>query len=127
MASMRRVPRSGPGDPSNTRRCGQSPGGGMHPAAMDARLARLREALASLAARSRFEMLVQLAGAERCVTELAADVGLSQSCTTRHLQALSRAGLVRGRRDGRRVLFSAVREHAELASLLATLARLGGA
>ncbi|HEV2104186.1 MAG TPA: metalloregulator ArsR/SmtB family transcription factor, partial [Candidatus Eisenbacteria bacterium] len=86
----------------------------MHPAAMDARLARLREALASLAARSRFEMLVQLAGAERCVTELAADVGLSQSCTTRHLQALARAGLVRGRRDGRRVLFSAVREHAEL-------------
>lgn len=41
---------------------------------------------------------------ERCVTELATLVGLSQSCTTRHLQALAREGLIRSRRDGKRVL-----------------------
>jgi hypothetical protein len=46
-----------------------------------------------------------LAEAERCVGELAVAVGLSQSCTTRHLQALERLGLVEGRREGKRVCF----------------------
>jgi len=65
---------------------------------------RLRRLLACLGDPSRFELTRALLGGERCVTDLARSVGLSQSCTTRHLQSLAREGLVRTRRDGKRVL-----------------------
>ena len=39
------------------------------------------------------------------MTDLARQVGLSQSCTSRHLQALLRQGLVQRSRDGKRVMF----------------------
>jgi DNA-binding transcriptional ArsR family regulator len=61
--------------------------------------------LACLGVSSRFRLVKALAVADRCVGELADEVGLSQSCTTRHLQALERVGLVKGRREGRRVRF----------------------
>ena len=61
--------------------------------------------LACLGVASRFRLVRALAVADRCVGELAEAVGLSQSCTTRHLQALERVGLVKGRREGRRVRF----------------------
>lgn len=64
-----------------------------------------RDVLACLAVPSRYRLVRAIAGAELCVGELAISIGLSQSCTTRHLQALERAGLVRGKRDGRRVRF----------------------
>jgi len=64
-----------------------------------------RRLLACLSDASRFRIVGVLAEAERCVTEIAEAVGLSQSCTTRHLQALGRDGIVRRRRDGKRVLF----------------------
>ena len=61
--------------------------------------------LACLGVSSRFRLVRALAVADRCVGELAEAVGLSQSCTTRHLQALERVGLVKGHREGRRVRF----------------------
>ncbi len=64
-----------------------------------------RRLLACLGDPSRFKLVGVLAAGGRCVGELAHMVGLSQSCTTRHLQALQRAGLVQGRREGRRVRF----------------------
>lgn len=64
-----------------------------------------REVMACLGVASRFRLVTALAEAERCVGELAAAVGLSQSCTTRHLQALERLGVVEGRREGKRVRF----------------------
>ena len=73
---------------------------------MDDRRSQLHGALAVLAAPRRFDLLVlMLSGEDRSVTRLAEAVGLSQSCTTRHLQALARAGLVKGVRDGKRVVF----------------------
>jgi DNA-binding transcriptional ArsR family regulator len=66
---------------------------------------RSRDLLACLGDASRRRIVERLARGERCVTELARDVALSQSCTTRHLQALRRAGLVSGTREGRRILF----------------------
>ena len=51
---------------------------------------------------SRFRVMTELVRGDRCVTELATLVGLSQSCTTRHLQVLERAGLVSKQRSGRR-------------------------
>jgi DNA-binding transcriptional ArsR family regulator len=56
--------------------------------------------------------------ADRCVGELAVAVGLSQSCTTRHLQALERVGLVKGHREGRRVRFRLQAEATGLSELL---------
>lgn len=67
--------------------------------------------LAALGHASRFRIAVCLLEGERCVSDLAAEIGLSQSCTTRHVQALERAGFVRSRRDGKRVLVGI--EHAE--------------
>jgi DNA-binding transcriptional ArsR family regulator len=64
-----------------------------------------RPVLACLGVSSRFRLVRALAVADRCVGELAEAVGLSQSCTTRHLQALERVGLVKGHREGRRVRF----------------------
>lgn len=68
--------------------------------------AQKQQFLACLGDRSRFSLLSTLAGGPRCVTELAELVGLSQSCTTRHLQALQREGIVHGERRGKRVIFS---------------------
>lgn len=78
----------------------------------------VRPVLACLGAASRFRLVRALAGADRCVGELADAVGLSQSCTTRHLQALERVGLVKGRREGRRVRFSLRAEAPGLGELL---------
>lgn len=73
---------------------------------MNARHARAQDLLAALAPPKRFELVALLArGRDLSVSGLALEVGLSQSCTTRHLQALERAGLVRGVRDGKRVVF----------------------
>ena len=93
---------------------------------MNIRPARLQPALATLAAPKRFDLLVlMLAGADRSVSQLAAAVGLSQSCTTRHLQALARAGLVKGARDGKRVVFRVAPRDAAARAVLASIA--GGA
>jgi len=64
-----------------------------------------RALMACLGDPSRFRLVQALIGTARCVTDLAAEVGLSQSCTTRHLQALERRHVVRGTRDGKRVLY----------------------
>ena len=67
---------------------------------------------------SRFRVMTELVRGDRCVTELAVLVGLSQSCTTRHLQVLERSGLVSSRRSGKRVVFC-VREDPRVVALLA--------
>jgi DNA-binding transcriptional ArsR family regulator len=77
----------------------------MHPRAMDEAPFETRAILACLGVPSRFRIAHSLLSAERCVSDLAADIGLSQSCTTRHLQALQREGLVCGARAGKRVVF----------------------
>lgn len=74
--------------------------------------------LACLGVASRFRLVRALAVTDRCVGELAEVVGLSQSCTTRHLQALERVGLVKGHREGRRVRFRLRTEAPELSELL---------
>ncbi len=84
--------------------------------------ARLHDALASLAPPKRFQLLLLLlGGVDRSVSALAAAVKLSQSCTSRHLQALERAGLVRGTRDGKRVVFRALARDAEAVKVLAAM------
>src|SRR6266851_892167 len=104
------------------RICGQCHGNGMHIHAMHSRHDELHQALAVLAPPRRFELLMLLlTGVERSVSQLASAVHLSQSCTSRHLQALQRAGLVKGVRDGKRVLFRPAPRGATAAGVLASL------
>ena len=77
----------------------------MHPHAMNGSRPAAQALLTCLGEESRFRLVQALMGGARCVTDLAAEVGLSQSCTTRHLQALERRRLVSGRRDGKRVYY----------------------
>ena len=77
-----------------------------------------RRAVSCLGHRSRFSLVERLVRGERCVTDLAHDVALSQSCTTRHLQALERAGLVARTRQGKRVMYGLRRDPVELSGLL---------
>ena len=91
---------------------------------MNIPLTRQHLLLAAIGHASRFRLFVLLAERERCVTELATHVGLSQSCTTRHLQVLSAAGVVHAQRDGKRVRVRLRLERPDVAGLLAW-ARLG--
>jgi len=77
--------------------------------------------LASLADPSRYRVLSVLAEGDYCVSELAARIGLSQSCTTRHLQTLQRAGILSRTRAGKRVLFRIREGDPELARVLELL------
>ncbi len=77
-----------------------------------------RTLLSCLGEVSRYRLVRALAERELCVGELALAVGLSQSCTTRHLQALERAGLVRGQREGRKVRFRLVTGNTTVEPLL---------
>ncbi|MGZ4268956.1 MAG: DUF5937 family protein [Solirubrobacteraceae bacterium] len=63
-----------------------------------------RHALDALLGARRAEVLAAL-GTPVATTELAARLGASAAGTSAHLKVLARAGLVRSRRDGRRVLY----------------------
>jgi len=54
----------------------------------------------------RAELIDLLAQGERSVEELAAEIGQSVANTSQHLQVLLRAGLVRTRRQGNRVIYT---------------------
>lgn len=75
-------------------------------------------ALACVADPSRYRVLSLLVEGDFCVTEIAARIGLSQSCTTRHLQTLQRAGVLTRTRAGKRVLFRIREGDPELARLI---------
>jgi hypothetical protein len=61
------------------------------------------------------------------VTEIAREIRLSQSCTTRHLQALQRDGVVARRREGKRVIYRLNVDEPHLRTLFAWVARVDGA
>jgi len=84
---------------------------------MDAQ-SRVATLLSSLADPSRLRVLGVLAEGDFCVSEIAGRIGLSQSCTTRHLQTLQKAGVLTRARDGKRVLFRIRSGDAELDRLL---------
>jgi DNA-binding transcriptional ArsR family regulator len=85
---------------------------------MNLDLADAQRVLACLGDPSRFRMVALLAGGDRCVTDIAREVRLSQSCTTRHLQVLLRHAIVSRVRQGKRVLFQLRDDEPDMASLL---------
>jgi ArsR family transcriptional regulator len=72
----------------------------------------------------RLELLEHLAQGERSVEHLAGRAGLTLANASRHLQLLRRAGLVEGRRDGKRVYYRLANERA-VVGLLSALGRVG--
>ena len=74
----------------------------------------LFEALSSvgkaLSSGRRAEIVDLLAQGERSVEEVAAEIGQSVANTSHHLRSLARAGLVRTRRDGTRVIYGLASE-----------------
>ncbi len=91
---------------------------------MNADLAAMRAYTRALASRTRLLTLDELASAtELDVSELSRRLEVSQPLMSWHLRRLRRAGLVRGRRQGRRVLYALDRptlgaRHAALTSLI---------
>ena len=59
----------------------------------------LAEQLRALAEPNRLQIIALLRESERCVCELEAALGVSQSLVSNHLRVLRRAGLVQARRD----------------------------
>lgn len=62
----------------------------------------------AVAEETRFRIVQLLAGGERCVCELQADLDAAQSRLSFHLKRLKDAGVVSDRRDGRWVYYSLV-------------------
>lgn len=61
--------------------------------------------LAALSNPARLQMVVSLAGGEKCVCEMAAEVGLDMSTASRHLVQLRQAGLLADERRGNMVFY----------------------
>src|SRR5216683_1733363 len=86
-----------------------------------ASLAKIAQALGHA---HRLELLEHLGQGERSVEDLAARASLTLANTSRHLQLLRRAGLVQGRRDGKRVYYRLAGEDV-VVGLLSALSRVG--
>ena len=93
-------------------------------AAVNVDLAAMRAYTRALASRTRLVTLDELASADELdVSELSRRVGVSQPLMSWHLRRLRRAGLVRARRQGRRMLYALDRptlsaRHAALSNLI---------
>ena len=86
--------------------------------------ASLAEIAQALGHAHRLEMLEHLGQGERSVEDLASRASLTLANCSRHLQLLRRAGMVEGRRDGKRVFYRLAGDEA-VVGLLAALSRVG--
>jgi ArsR family transcriptional regulator, zinc-responsive transcriptional repressor len=67
--------------------------------------------LRALAAPVRIAIVLQLLEADRCVHDLVDALGVAQPLISQHLRVLKSAGVVRGERRGREVVYSLVDDH----------------
>src|SRR5262245_56288922 len=74
-------------------------------AAKDALFDAFAEVAKALASGRRAEIVDLLAQGERSVDEIAAEIGQSVANTSHHLRAMARAGVLRTRREGTRVIY----------------------
>lgn len=66
---------------------------------------RIAEILAALGTEHRLQIVELLRTGERCVCEITPTFQLDPSVVSRHLAILERAGVIRSRRDGRRIYY----------------------
>ena len=69
------------------------------------------ELLRALAAPVRIAIVLQLRESPRCVHELVDTLGVTQPLISQHLRILKSAGVVRGERTGREVIYELVDDH----------------
>ncbi|GLZ51448.1 metalloregulator ArsR/SmtB family transcription factor [Actinomycetospora sp. NBRC 106378] len=69
------------------------------------------ELLRALAAPVRIAVVMQLRQSPRCVHELVDTLGVTQPLISQHLRVLKAAGVVRGERRGREVVYRLVDDH----------------
>ncbi|HKS46005.1 MAG TPA: metalloregulator ArsR/SmtB family transcription factor [Amycolatopsis sp.] len=69
------------------------------------------ELLRALAAPVRIAIVLQLQDADRCVHELVDALAVAQPLISQHLRVLKAAGVVRGERRGREVVYRLVDDH----------------
>ncbi|WP_235747366.1 ArsR/SmtB family transcription factor [Nocardia coffeae] len=69
------------------------------------------ELLRALAAPVRIAIVLQLRESPRCVHELVDTLGVTQPLVSQHLRILKSAGVVRGERTGREVIYELVDDH----------------
>ncbi|WP_233157865.1 ArsR/SmtB family transcription factor [Actinokineospora bangkokensis] len=67
--------------------------------------------LRALAAPVRIAIVLELRAADLCVHELVDALGVAQPLISQHLRVLKAAGVVRGERHGREVVYRLVDEH----------------
>ena len=67
--------------------------------------------LRALAAPIRIAIVMQLRESQRCVHELVDALGVPQPLVSQHLRVLKDAGVVRGRRNGREIMYELVDDH----------------
>jgi DNA-binding transcriptional ArsR family regulator len=77
----------------------------------DAELLAACELLRALGTPHRLAIVLELAEGPRCVHELVADLGISQSLTSQHLRVLRTAGLVTGTRRGKETAYRLADDH----------------
>lgn len=81
------------------------------PSQSAATLSEAGDLLRALAAPVRIAIVLQLRDAERCVHELVDALDVAQPLISQHLRVLKSAGVVRGERRGREVVYRLVDEH----------------
>lgn len=69
------------------------------------------ELLRALASPTRIAIVQSLGSESRCVHELVGELELSQPLVSQHLRVLKDAGVVRGERNGREIMYSLVDHH----------------
>jgi DNA-binding transcriptional ArsR family regulator len=77
----------------------------------DAELLAACELLRALGTPHRLAIVLELAEGPRCVHELVAGLGISQSLTSQHLRVLRTAGLVTGTRRGKETAYRLADDH----------------
>lgn len=81
------------------------------PAPAVSTLSEAGELLRALAAPVRIAIVLQLRDADRCVHELVDALDVAQPLISQHLRVLKAAGVVRGERRGREVVYRLADEH----------------
>lgn len=61
--------------------------------------------LKCVADETRFQILLALKKCERCVCEITDELDKEQSLISHHLQALRKCGLIRRRREGKKIMY----------------------
>ena len=74
-------------------------------------LAAAGDLLRALAAPVRIAIVLELRDSDRCVHELVDAVGVAQPLVSQHLRVLKAAGVVRGERHGREVVYRLADDH----------------